>query len=456
MHPRTGLSPKPRLSEHSESGNAFVMIDGFNLSLSRGTGVATYGRNLSYALRDLKFEVGVLYGHSLPARYSPLLREVLFFDAQLPSNGIASRLVRGIHALARPGTARAFEVQLNGTVITAPFKSRLPYYDSIWNAANLYSKAAARFAILGSPQGVLPHRKPDAVHWTYPLPVFVPNVPNVYTLHDLVPLRLPYTTLDKKERYLRLLQWIARHAAHIVTVSENSRQDIIDILGVPPEKVTNTYQAVTISDEYRTKPEEAVSQDIGTFGLSYKEYFLYYGSIEPKKNVRRITEAYLASGISTPLVIVGAQAWKENEELELLTQIQAQARSGRFRGGEIVRLEYAPFELLVSLIRGAKAVLFPSLYEGFGLPILESMLLGTPVLTSNTSSLPEIAGDAALLVDPYRTQDIAQGISELDTNDDLRTTLAERGQRQATRFSETAYRDRLSAVYDSLGLAHER
>ena len=113
----------------------------------------------------------------------------------------------------------------------------------------------------------------------------------------------------------------------------------------------------------------------------------------------------------------------------------------------IVRLDYAPFRLLISLIRGAKAVLFPSLYEGFGLPILESMLLGTPVLSSNTSSVPEVAGDGALLVDPYDARQIADGVRALDDDDSLRAELSERGARRAALFSETAYQERLAAVY---------
>src|SRR5690606_26891399 len=145
---------------------------------------------------------------------------------------------------------------------------------------------------------VFPSRKPDLVHWTYPLPRRVPGVPNVYTLHDLVPLRLPYTTLDKKPRYLKLLQWICRTAAHIVTVSENSKRDIVEILGVDPNKVTNTYETAHIPDEHRLKPEELVRDEVeGTFGLTYKEYFLFFGSIEPKKNIGRMIAGYLQSGV---------------------------------------------------------------------------------------------------------------------------------------------------------------
>ncbi len=106
--------------------------------------------------------------------------------------------------------------------------------------------------------------------------------------------------------------------------------------------------------------------------------------------------------------------------------------------------------MLITLIRGARAVLFPSLYEGFGLPVLEAMLLGTPVVTSRTSSLPEIAGDAALYVDPYDIDDIAEAIKTITADDGLRTELSQRGRAQAELFSVARYRERVAALYERL------
>lgn len=111
-------------------------------------------------------------------------------------------------------------------------------------------------------------------------------------------------------------------------------------------------------------------------------------------------------------------------------------------------MPYAPFPLLVSLIRGAKVAMFPSLYEGFGLPVLEAMLLGTPVICSNTSSLPEVAGDAALMVDPYDTQALTQAIRTLDADAALREHYVALGRDQAERYSPEVYRERLRTVYD--------
>jgi len=272
-------------------------------------------------------------------------------------------------------------------------------------------------------------------------------------LHDLVPLRLPYTTLDNKHYYFRLIQRLTRSADHIVTVSEASKKDIINLFGIPETRITNTYQAVDIPVGYRDKPISDVKNDVeGTFGLNYKNYFLFIGAIEPKKNVGRMIEAYLASGVTDPLVIVGKKAWKSEEELRLISDNEhvrysltnGNQNESRFR---VLLVDYASFPLLVSLIRGAKAVLFPSLYEGFGLPALEAMFLGTPVLTSNTASMPEVVGNAALQVDPYDTRALVEGIRALDSDADLRGRLTEAGPIQAQQFSPERYQARLAEVY---------
>jgi glycosyltransferase involved in cell wall biosynthesis len=185
--------------------------------------------------------------------------------------------------------------------------------------------------------------------------------------------------------------------------------------------------------------------------VGYKEYFLFWGSIEPKKNIGRMIEAYLSSGVDAPLVIVGAQAWKSEQELRLLndevirylTIADGQVRTKK----RVIQLSYAPFSLLVSLIRGAKGALFPSLYEGFGLPALEAMLLGTPVICADTASLPEVVGDAAVMVDPYDVAALSNAIRTIDHDADLRTELTARGIKRASNFTPEKYRENLKALY---------
>lgn len=444
------------LPMNSPSKPMKVMIDGYNLGLEKGTGIATYARNLSYCAHALGHDVRILYGGKQAPGVIPLLKEIAFFDTNAGSPPAWLVKLREIYSLfAAPYGHLATQVPITGAVVADGFKSRLPYYDSIWNAPDLFGRSFTAFSFFRLLSRVVMRDRPHLMHWTYPLALRVVGARNIYTFHDLIPLRLPYTTLDNKRRYLRLCMRLARRANHIVTVSECSRQDIINLLGVKPEKVTNTYQAVTIPDKYRNKPADIVKMEVeGTFGLRYKEYFLFYGAIEPKKNIGRLIEAYLGSGVETPLVILGSHAWKSEQELRLL--YDDHIRSLITVGDEtrvkrrVVRLDYAPFPLLVSLIRGAKATCFPSLYEGFGLPVLESMLLGTPVLTSNTSSIPEVAGDAAYLVDPYDTREMAHAIRELDSNEALRAELIGKGLKQAAKFNEDIYQKRISELYTSV------
>lgn len=431
-----------------------ILIDGYNLGLEKGTGVATYARNLSFALGALGHEVGVVYGGKASAFREPLIREIAFFDSNVGDPPAWLRKVNAVRDAARgPFGHRALPVPLSGTVILDTFKSRLPHFDALYNAEKLFTRAHNQYAFWRRMGQVYIDYAPQIVHWTYPLPLYCGGRSrNVYTLHDLVPLRLPYTTLEKKRRYFQMCRDIVRRAHHIVTVSETSRQDIINILGAPPEKVTNTYQAVTIPDKYRLKPLELVRREVeGTFGLTFQGYFLFFGSIEPKKNLGRLIEAYLGSAVETPLVIVGAQAWKSEQELRLLydDHIRSLITDGRETRVKrrVVQLDYAPFPLLVSLIRGARATMFPSIYEGFGLPVLESMLLGTPVLSSNVSSIPEVAGDAACLVDPYDTRAMAEAIRALDSDANLRASLSDKGLRQARLFDEASYQRRLADMY---------
>lgn len=424
-----------------------MLIDGYNLGLEKGTGVATYARNLSYEMHNLGHSVSVLYGNPAGASRDPLLREIAFFDGEHNSRSrMFHAMGQAFHALRAPFGHRAVEVPIMGRVISRAFDARLPRYDTIVNAPEVFRRSRSGFDLWGQLGHVHLPERPDLAHWTYPLPIRVKGVPNLYTLHDIVPLRLPYTTLDNKRRYLSLLRKLKRTADHIVTVSECAKRDLIEIVGISPDRITNTYQSVEIPAKLRDKPEEQVAREVeGVVPVEYKDYYLFWGSIEPKKNIGRMIEAYLVSNVESPLVIIGAQAWKSEGELQLLNGIGEPG--GKRAGKRVLQLPYVPFSLLVSLIRGAKAALFPSLYEGFGLPALEAMTLGTPVICSNTASLPEIVGEAAVMIDPYDTVALTEAIRLIDADADLRAELTRRGLAQAERFSPAIYRERLNALY---------
>ena len=433
-----------------------IGVDGFNLAMPRGTGVATYGRVLTQALAGMGHPVDVLYGLPIGPRTPALLREVIFFDsldqetARKRPVPLTPRWTREALGDLRPSTA--IPVPITGRVLSEGFRSRMPAFDRILNVWDLWARAERHFKRWGRFMEVSIPDPPAVMHWTYPLPVLLRGARNIYTLHDLVPLRMPYTTLDNKRAYLRLIRGCLRWGDHVCTVSEASRRDIMDLFGAPGGRVTNTYQSAVPASP--SVDDAGLAEWLaGLFGLQRDGYFLYFGALEPKKNVGRLLEAYLASGIQTPLAVVGGRAWKSENELRLIQGAGGQAGrgdAGFASSGRVRQYEYVPRPWLAGLVRGARAVVFPSLYEGFGLPVLEAMQLGTPVITSTESSLPEVAGDAALLVNPYDTGAIAGAMRALDGDPALRGRLSAAGLEQSARFAMPEYQARLQGLYASV------
>lgn len=431
-----------------------ICIDGFNIALPKGSGIATYGRNLLPNARALGLGTQVLYGPPSTRSKSNTLNEALLADADRPP-AKQKRFERFKRTWMSRMGHDAHPILPSGEVIWPSRGGGRPAADYFWAARDLFSVSHRAFQAYGTETPVRFDATSDApapsvMHWTATLPLYAKAVPNVYTIHDLIPLRLPHTTLENKDKYLDLCRKIAARADHIAVVSETTRQDVIRLLGVAEDRVTNTYQAVDLPESLTSRSQADVTLELeGVFNLGWKGYFLHFGAIEPKKNLGRIVEAYLASGVTTPLVIVGGRAWLDEPETALLNQVK---RDGGPMADRIRQYEYMSFSMLISLIRGAKATLFPSLYEGFGLPVLESMALSTAVLTSTGGSLPEVAGDAALSVDPYDVQAMTRGLQALDADEDLRDDLVSRGLIQAAKFTPAAYQDRLRDLYSRVGV----
>ena len=434
-----------------------ICIDGFNLALSKGSGIATYGRNLLENLQAVGFGTQVLYGPPTPKRANNVLNEAGLVDAERPPSKLSrsQKSKRFRETLLTRFGREAYPILPSGEVIWPSRGGGKPAADRFWASQNLFFYGNRAFAAYGKEAPVTfdataEAEAPDAMHWTATLPIYAKGVPNIYTIHDLIPLRLPHTTLDDKAVYGALCQSIAKRADHIAVVSETTRQDVIRLMGVSEDRVTNTYQAVNIPSYLMERSQSEVQMELeGVFGLGWKDYFLHFGAVEPKKNLGRIVEAYLASGSKTPLILIGGRAWLDEGEVALLNQVK---RDGGPNADRIRQYDYMPFSMLISLIRGAKATLFPSLYEGFGLPVLESMALSTAVLTSTGGALPEVAGEAAVIVDPYDVQAITRGIQALDKDEPLRRDMEIRGRVQAEQFSPAAYQARLRDLYAKLGL----
>ncbi|WP_162251900.1 MULTISPECIES: glycosyltransferase family 4 protein [unclassified Ensifer] len=324
--------------------------------------------------------------------------------------------------------------------------SHQPAVDGYWNAPDVFDPPLD-LVKAGWMQRVRNVMAVDAAHWTYPVPTRLEDAYNIYTLHDLVPLMMPEMTLDNKRAYFSMIKKITETADLIITVSEQSKIDIHTIFNIPDTRVINTYQDVNIPAEYLTKDDEQVSTELReAYGLECGQFILFYGAIEPKKNVGRLVEAFLSSRIQIPLIIAGKDGWLVKHELRAyMDHIENALNPPRIR-----RIPYVPRHNLFNLIRGARAVAFPSLYEGFGLPIAEAMLCGTPLLTSNCGAMREIAGSAAILVDPYSTESIRLGLEKLTYDSVLREEMGRAGRERSAMFNSDKYRSRLNSAYSSL------
>lgn len=428
-------------------------VDGRDMSLAQGSGIATYGRILVNTLSRLGMGTQVLYGPQSPVSREPLLNEIALIGPD-SNGGKPTALKRFVRTARARWELPAYPIS-PGRVIWPRDGGAPAPADAYWASQDLFRTAHRSFIKCGRLTPV--HFKfnddvprPDVCHWTAPMPLRGKGAVNIYTLHDLIPLLLPHLSLSNKEHYLGICRAIADHADHIIVGSESAREDIIRLLDVNPDKITNTYHAVALPPGHMERSDDDIARELeGAFGLRWKGYFLHYGTIEPRKNLARTVEAYLASGTETPLVIAGGDGWLFEPEVALLNQVREGTGSG---AGRIVKLRYLPAGVLASLVRGAKALLFPSLYEGFGLPVLEAMSMGTAVLTSTAGSLPEVAGGAAVLVDPYNLDELRAGIIALDQDTTMREELVRLGTLQAAQFSPTAYQARVRTLYDKLGL----
>ncbi|GAU82900.1 glycosyltransferase family 1 protein [Bosea sp. BIWAKO-01] len=433
-----------------------ILLEAHSLTLKRGTGIATYSRNLGKAAEQAGCSVELLMGVDRKInRRDPLLAEIGLHDANQQQGFAPFRAAARARdwAIGVPGGAGTVPMPGHRIVID-PASGLLSGTDYPAHAVErLEERAFLHFNRYGRRMTIAHRGRYDIFHATRPIPLALPKTPNIYTIHDIVPLRLPHSTLDNKRYFYRVMKELLRSADHIVTVSEFTKRDVMDIFGVEEGRITNTWQSVSVKQAILERSDEDVARAVELqYDLGFKDYYLFLGAIEPKKNISRMVDAYSASGSKRPLVLVGGLGWQYDRDLETLND--ERFAGWRFDGARIKsdrrvrRLPYVPMDTLYALIRGARAVLFPSLYEGFGLPVLEAMLLGTPTITSNTSSLPEVAGDAAILVDPYRPDAIRDAIRAVDSDDALCTELARRGREQAALFSPERHAERIKAVYE--------
>ncbi|WP_009631242.1 glycosyltransferase family 4 protein [Synechocystis sp. PCC 7509] len=417
-----------------------VLIDCYNLELIQGTGIKTYGISLIKALNLLEANVNLLCSRSSGSPKS-ILNEVLFFDRQ---HTRATKLNQ-IKSLLSTVTQFYPKVKnLNNSNFIIKQESDL-FFDlvnseNIFTAHNCYDIANFLYKNFRITNKVRFAKKIDIWHSTCPMPLEVDKAKKITTIHDLIPLKLPYTTLDDKNFFFKLIKKSIEKSHLILAVSEHTKKDIIDIFNVSSDKIFVTYQPV-IQPQYTFNENELLIL-LKQYRLRVKEYILFVGAIEPKKNLGRLIEAYIKLDTSMPLVIVGKKGWLWEDEIGKLQKVFP-----KYFIKKIKFLEYISRSDLTYLYQGACCFVFPSLYEGFGLPPLEAMALGCPTIVSNVSSLPEVCGDAALYVDPYDVVNIRDQIETLITDPFLQTQLSLAGKERAKLFSFNNYTNKLYEAY---------
>ncbi len=311
-----------------------------------------------------------------------------------------------------------------------------------WEAT--YRKLVPHNPLLRIPIGFplsLKYDKIDVAHFQYVIPPVSP-CPSTVAIHDISFEFFPdfFHPLSRKRMQL-LIPYSAKKSAHVITISEYSKRQIIEKYNIPDNKVTVTYLGV--SDLFQVIADKnRLADATARFGLG-EAFILAVGNLQPRKNIERLVRVYAQLRkkglLSHDLVLVGQKQWQSHAIFDAVKKNRVERH--------VIITGYVTDDELVALYNRADFFVYPSLYEGFGLPVIESMACGTPVITSNTSSLPEVAGNAALLIDPRSDDELAKAMLRLAESSDLRDTLIRRGEDQAKKFSwEKAAKQTLSVM----------
>jgi glycosyltransferase involved in cell wall biosynthesis len=282
--------------------------------------------------------------------------------------------------------------------------------------------------------------KADILHVTYNASPFS-QTPLVLSVHDVIFRHYP-EHFSPRVRLLMsvMLPLSMRRAAAIITLSESSKRDIIRFYPFTADKVSaiplGPGPVVDVAADYAAAAQYSEN----------RSFFLAVGTIQPRKNLSRLIHAYTLArdtgGFDTRLIVVGKAAWQHSDVYQYAKQSPYCS--------DIIFTGYLSDAVLAALYAQCTAFIYPSIYEGFGLPVLEAMACGAPVITSDTSSLPEVAGDAALFVDPYSIAAISAALTTIHTNDDLRQRLRVRGLERAKKFSWKHTAEQTLAVYQTV------
>lgn len=476
-----------------------VLFEAYPLTLKKGTGIYVYALNL---LRGIDTEQGENMGLlllldewvKLPRsglnnsndlkniqKYSKLLSEI--FQSRYPnidrnskkSNGMSRALMLlrkvfgnillPISFFFRPKTFPIPSVLksslteiLNNSFISYDFLAKHQSYLINTSRNFLTLKILTGFANTIELRQLVDNY--DIFHCTHLSPLMVKNIPRVTTIHDIIPLIRPELVSSQSViAFAKLLKYNLKNSIKVIAVSQATKDDLVRYCQVPAEKVTVVYEAAR--PEFRpinTAVAKPVLRKIGLRPVFSRigsnadkvsvPYFIFIGNIEPKKNVKRLLLAFqqfsMRDSHSCKLVMIGSEAWGFDDVKDLMAEMIA--------AGTLIHPGYLPTHELPALFSHAQALIMPSLIEGFGLPILEAMACGCPVITSNIPCIREITGAAAIKIDPLSIDDICQAITKVANDELLRANLSQLGLAQNKLFSwERCARETLAVYREAIG-----
>jgi len=374
------------------------------------------------------------------------------FGISALQKGIASGRIDGIGVYARSLLEELGKLDFEKTIVSfgqcKAFSALNPFPNNSSICLPLPYQAATAIALLTSLPFLGSKQLVGKIKLFHAPDHYIPRlgkIPVVATVMDAIPLVHPeWMTDGLRAMKANAFRQMARSAQQIITISEYSKADIVHYFGIPPERISVTHLGVNPAYSQPVAKETRLAV-LRKYGLN-PGYFIFVGSILPRKNIARIIEAHSMLPISIqkdcPMVIVGR---KGGGAEEVLPKIQAlQARGCGCWLDNVTDIE------LHALLQSAKALVYPSLYEGFGLPVLEGFAAGIPVISANTTSIPEVAENAAMLVNPESCEAISDAMMRLVDNDTLVESMIELGRERVSEFSWAACAQQTMDIYRNL------
>jgi glycosyltransferase involved in cell wall biosynthesis len=420
--------------------NYNVLVGGYDFEQKIHRGITFYGKALIKALYNDKNSISLLTGAKDIKEKELSLLEVmkqLNDPHYLDNKSKIKKFVKFLLNLNR------YKIHQNRYVNLENKLQYLKYIENFYNIEHIYDLTTVHNRInLKRPMNIKLKTDIDKVILTSPTNVKF-NVPMIQTLHDVIPITcIFHPPFDDSKIFYYRVKNMLKYSEKVISVSNFSKEECLKIFPQYEDKIVVTHQPIPIYEEDKQLAEDELVQlaVLKKYKIEKDNFLFYVGMLEKRKNIKNMIEAFLAvyEKIKMPLVLAGGIGYGEDEFRHYLYDKKLKKKIKYI--GYINNIEK------LVLLKNTRAFLFPSFSEGFGLPPLEAMLMGTPSLVSNVSSLPEVCGKASFYINPYNIKELADGIIEIVENEQVRAELKSNFNTQIDKFSFEAFRKKLSKI----------